>query len=106
MPLSAVEEDIARGILVPITIEGSPAARSMPMSAIYRADAPPGEPAVLVRGRQDVRGAGVADETPRNRRLLPVKRAGACTTEVRGSNPLSSTRKAGQSDAFPRVRNY
>jgi hypothetical protein len=29
----------------------------------------------------------VADETPRNRRLLPVKRAGACTAEVRGSNP-------------------
>jgi DNA-binding transcriptional LysR family regulator len=42
MPLPAVEEDIARGILVPITIEGTPAARSMPMSAIYRADAPPG----------------------------------------------------------------
>ena len=27
----------------------------------------------------------VADEPPRNGRLLPVKRAGACTAEVRGS---------------------
>jgi hypothetical protein len=35
--------------------------------------------------------ADVADEPPRNGRLLPVKRAGACTAEVRGSNPLSST---------------
>ncbi|HZZ23613.1 MAG TPA: hypothetical protein VFE60_14040 [Roseiarcus sp.] len=34
--------------------------------------------------------ADVADEPPRNGRLLPVKRAGACTAEVRGSNPLSS----------------
>ena len=34
----------------------------------------------------------VADEPPRNGRLLPVKRAGACTAEVRGSNPLSSTK--------------
>jgi hypothetical protein len=36
--------------------------------------------------------ADVADEPPRNGRLLPVKRAGACTAEVRGSNPLRSTR--------------
>jgi hypothetical protein len=36
----------------------------------------------------------VADEPPRNGRLLPVKRAGACTAEVRGSNPLRSTRKS------------
>jgi len=36
--------------------------------------------------------ADVADEPPRNGRLLPVKRAGACTAEVSGSNPLSSTR--------------
>jgi DNA-binding transcriptional LysR family regulator len=42
MPLPVVEEDIARGILVPITIEGFAAERSMPMSAIYRPDAPPG----------------------------------------------------------------
>ena len=35
--------------------------------------------------------ADVADEPPRNGRLLPVKRVGACTAEVRGSNPLSST---------------
>jgi hypothetical protein len=28
----------------------------------------------------------------RNARLIPVKRAGACTAEIRGSNPLSSTR--------------
>ena len=38
--------------------------------------------------------ADVADEPPRNGRLLPVKRAGACTAEVRGSNPLRSTRKS------------
>jgi hypothetical protein len=31
--------------------------------------------------------ADVADEPPRNGRLLPVKRAGTCTAEVRGSNP-------------------
>jgi hypothetical protein len=31
---------------------------------------------------------------PRNRRLLPVKRAGACSAEVRGSNPLRSTNKS------------
>jgi hypothetical protein len=34
--------------------------------------------------------ADVADEPPRNGRLLPVKRAGACTAEVRGSNPCAS----------------
>jgi hypothetical protein len=33
----------------------------------------------------------VADEPRRNGRRLPVKRAGACTAEVRGSNPLRST---------------
>jgi hypothetical protein len=38
--------------------------------------------------------ADVADEPPRNGRLLPVKRAGACTAEVRGSNPLRSIRKS------------
>jgi hypothetical protein len=58
-----------------------------------------------VRGAGDAQGAGtgvglrpapavadVADEPPRNGRLLPVKRAGACTAGVRGSNPLSSTK--------------
>ena len=44
--------------------------------------------------------ADVADEPPRNGRLLPVKRAGACTAEVRGSNPLSSTRKSAQIDVI------
>jgi hypothetical protein len=42
MPLPVVEEDIARGILIPIAVEGLPPARSAPMFAIYRADAPPG----------------------------------------------------------------
>ena len=42
----------------------------------------------------------VADEPPRNGRLLPVKRAGARTAEVRGSNPLRSTRKSGRSDVI------
>jgi hypothetical protein len=36
--------------------------------------------------------ADVADEPPRNGRLLPVKRAGACTAEVRGSNPSAPPR--------------
>jgi hypothetical protein len=31
--------------------------------------------------------ADVADEPPRNGRLLPVKRVGAGTAKVRGSNP-------------------
>jgi hypothetical protein len=58
--------------------------------------------AVFVETGEDVRGAG--DEgrwkqalgydrlqlSPTNGRLLPVKRAGACTAEVRGSNPLRS----------------
>jgi hypothetical protein len=35
--------------------------------------------------------ADVADEPPTSGRLLPVKRVGAGTAEVRGSNPLSST---------------
>ena len=34
------------------------------------------------------------------RSLLPVKRAGACTAEVRGSNPLRSTRKSAQIDVI------
>ena len=38
----------------------------------------------------------VADEPPRNGKLLPVKRAGASTAEVRGSNPLRSTTKSAQ----------
>jgi len=42
MPLPVVEEDIACGILVPIAVEGLLPAPSAPMSAIYRADAPPG----------------------------------------------------------------
>ena len=36
--------------------------------------------------------AHVADEPPRNGRLLPVKRAGACTAEVRGSNVRANRR--------------
>jgi hypothetical protein len=42
--------------------------------------------------------ADVADEPPRNGRLLPVKRTAASTAEVRGSNPLRSTRKSAQTD--------
>jgi hypothetical protein len=34
--------------------------------------------------------AEVADKPSRSGRLLPVKRAGACTAEVGGSNPLRS----------------
>jgi hypothetical protein len=36
----------------------------------------------------------------KNGRLLPVERAGACTAEVRGSNPFRSTRKSAQIDVI------
>jgi len=42
MPLHAVEEDLASGALVPLTIEAMGLAERMPMSAIYRTDSPPG----------------------------------------------------------------
>jgi DNA-binding transcriptional LysR family regulator len=43
MPLFAVREDLARGTLVEIALEDAPAGGPfMPMSAIYRTDAPPG----------------------------------------------------------------
>ena len=42
MPLHAVEEDLASGALVPLTIEATGLAERMPMSAIYRTDTPPG----------------------------------------------------------------
>jgi hypothetical protein len=47
--------------------------------------------------------ADVADEPPRNGRLLPVKRAGACTAEVRGSNPLRSTIQSAKAAQMPRL---
>jgi hypothetical protein len=55
---------------------------------LRRYEAATGEPTVLVETDKTFE-AGVADEPPRNRRLLPVTRAGAYTAEVRGSNPLS-----------------
>ena len=42
MPLHTVEEDLASGALVPLTIEAMGLAETMPMSAIYRTDSPPG----------------------------------------------------------------
>jgi DNA-binding transcriptional LysR family regulator len=42
MPQHVVKEDLARGALVPLTIEATEAATRMPMSAIYRTDSPPG----------------------------------------------------------------
>ena len=43
MPLFVVREDLARGCLVEITVEDAPpGGHLMPMSAIYRTDAPPG----------------------------------------------------------------
>jgi DNA-binding transcriptional LysR family regulator len=42
MPLHVVEEDLASGALVPLTIEAMSLAERMPISAIYRTDSPPG----------------------------------------------------------------
>ena len=42
MPLHAVEADLASGALIPLTIEAMGLADTMPMSAIYRTDSPPG----------------------------------------------------------------
>ena len=50
--------------------------------------------------------ADVADEPPRNGRLLPVKRVGAGTAKVRGSNPLSSTRKSARTAWDSRRTNF
>jgi hypothetical protein len=44
--------------------------------------------------------ADVADEPPTNGRLLPVKRAGACAAEVRGSNPLRPPGSPGKPTRF------
>lgn len=42
MPLHLVEEDLASGALVRLTIEAMALAERMPLSAIYRTDSPPG----------------------------------------------------------------
>lgn len=42
MPYPAVADDIATGRLVVIELEGKPTEMKMPLSAIYRSDAPPG----------------------------------------------------------------
>jgi DNA-binding transcriptional LysR family regulator len=42
MPYPAVADDIAAGRLVVIKLEGKPTEMKMPLSAIYRSDAPPG----------------------------------------------------------------
>jgi DNA-binding transcriptional LysR family regulator len=42
MPLHVVEADLASGALIPLTIEAMGLAETMPMSAIYRTDSPPG----------------------------------------------------------------
>jgi DNA-binding transcriptional LysR family regulator len=42
MPLHVVEEDLASGTLVKLTIEATDSATRMAMSAIYRTDSPPG----------------------------------------------------------------
>ncbi|MDL2410521.1 LysR family transcriptional regulator, partial [Rhizobium calliandrae] len=42
MPYPAVADDITAGRLVVIEPEGTPTGKNMPMSAIYRSDAPPG----------------------------------------------------------------
>ena len=45
-------------------------------------------------------GSGCRRRAPEERRLLLVKRAGPCTAEVRGSNPLRSTRESAQIDVI------
>ncbi len=42
MPHHVIKDDLAGGVLVPLTIEAPEAANRMPMSAIYRTDSPPG----------------------------------------------------------------
>jgi DNA-binding transcriptional LysR family regulator len=42
MPLPSVAEDIARGRLVVVTLEGEPTSHRMPMWAVFRSDAQPG----------------------------------------------------------------
>ncbi len=42
MPLPVVADDIRRGALVKVEIEGIPSGITMPMSAVYRKDSPPG----------------------------------------------------------------
>jgi DNA-binding transcriptional LysR family regulator len=42
MPHHVIKEDLASGVLVPLTIEASEAASRMPMSATFRTDSPPG----------------------------------------------------------------
>jgi hypothetical protein len=45
MPLPVVEEDIARGILIPISVEGLPPARSAPVSEFIVQTPHPAAPA-------------------------------------------------------------
>jgi DNA-binding transcriptional LysR family regulator len=42
MPLHMVAEDLERGTLVTIRVEGLPRDVMMPMKVVYRKDAPPG----------------------------------------------------------------
>jgi DNA-binding transcriptional LysR family regulator len=42
MPLHMVEADLGRGALVKVRVEGIPRAAAMPMSVVFRKDAPPG----------------------------------------------------------------
>ena len=42
MPVPMVEIDLARGTLVEIVLQDSPAVAILPMFAVYRADDPPG----------------------------------------------------------------
>ncbi len=70
MPYPAVADDIATGRLVVIELEGNPTEMKMPLSAIYRSDAPPGRAGRWMIDRlksmmADNRGAAdpISDET-------------------------------------------
>ena len=43
MPRHMVEADFANGTLVPLVLEDAEGATTIPLSAVYRADSPPGQ---------------------------------------------------------------
>lgn len=68
MPFDMVEEDLARGVLVPLVFEDTQANVSMAMSAIYRTDTLPGPAGrwLINRLKEIAQKASSADGTPSN----------------------------------------
>jgi DNA-binding transcriptional LysR family regulator len=75
MPVHMLEEDLASGALVPITLEDSPPTGNLvTMSAIYRTDSPPGPAGRWFVERLKQEDAARSKQTPL---LLPASRASA-----------------------------